>query len=251
MDVKTGKLGAAVVYTVLGLLAAVAIIAIVTNVLVMAGGGEATLQQQKEEEKVITIMGSAKSYVAPDMFTTTLGVETFAKTATDAANENAKIMNEVIFALKTIGLTYNEIATSMYNIYPVYDEDGKNVIGFRVINMLTITTNKLDIVEKIVDESIRAGVNRIYGLNFYLSEQKVKQIKLELIKSALEDARAKADALLGPLGLKILGIKTASIVEWYEPIYKAEYSTPTIGTPIAPGMTSVAISVQVTYIIGP
>lgn len=250
MGVKTGTRDIAI-YTVLGLLAAVAIIAIITSVLVIVGGGELYIQQQKEGEKVVTITGSAKIYVVPDIFTATLGAETFAKTAMDAANENAKIINEVLSALKAIGLTDDEISTSMYNIYPVYDENGRDVTGFRVINMLTITTNKLDIVEKIVDESIKAGVNRIYGLNFYLSEQKGKQLKLELVESALEDARAKAGALLEPLGIKIMGVKTASIIEWYEPIYKAEYMTSTAGTPIAAGMTSVAVSVQVTYIIGP
>ncbi|MEM1665797.1 MAG: SIMPL domain-containing protein [Nitrososphaerota archaeon] len=248
MDVKAGTRDV-IVYTVLGLLAAVAIIAIIMNVLVIASGGETYIQQQKEEERLVTITGSAKIYAVPDMFTATLGVETFAKTAMDAANENAKIMNGVMSALKSIGLADNEISTSTYNIYPVYDENGRDVIGFRVINMLTVTTNKLDIVEKIVDESIKSGVNRIYGLNFYLSEQKGKQLKLELVESALKDARAKADALLKPLGLNIAGVKTASIVEWYEPIYKAEYSTSTAGTPIAPGVTSVAVSVQVTYII--
>lgn len=219
-----------------------------TSALVIAGGG-VPLQQQKEEEKVVTITGSAKIYVVPDMFTATLGVETFAKTATDAANENAKTMDEVVSTLRTIGLSDDEISTSMYSIYPVYDENGRNVIGFRVINMLTVTTNKLDIVEKIIDESIRAGVNQIYGLSFYLSEQREKQLKLELVKSALKDARAKADALLEPLGIKIAGVKTASIIEWYEPIYRVDYATSTAKTPIAPGVTSVAVSVQITYII--
>ncbi len=240
----------AVAYTVLGLLAVVAIIAIITNVLVITGSEVSPVRQQKEEE-LVTIMGSAKIYVTPDMFTATLGIETFAKTVTDAAGENAKIMKEVVSVLKAIGLADNELSTSTYIIYPIYDESGRDLVGFRVVNMLTVTTDKLDIVEKIIDESIKAGVNRIYGLNFYLSEQKVRQLKLELIESALEDAKAKADALLGPLGLKIVKVKTASIVDWYEPIYRAEYPVSTIGTPILPGVTSVGISVQVMYVIGP
>jgi uncharacterized protein YggE len=249
VDVKAGTRDA-IVYTVLGLLATVAIIAIVTNVIVIAGGGEVATQQQKEEDTV-TFTGSAKIYVAPDMFTVTLGVETFAKTVTDAANENTKIMSDVISTLKAMGLADDEISTSTYNIYPLYDEKGGDVIGFRVINMLTVTTNKLDIAEKIVDESIKAGANRIYNLNFYLSEHRAKQIKLELIESALEDVRAKADALLRPLGLKIIRVKTASITDWYEPIYKSEYLTPTMGSTIVAGVTSVSVSVQVTYVIGP
>jgi len=248
VDVKAGTRDA-IIYTILGLLATVAIIAIVTNVLVITGGGEVSIQQK--EEDTITLTGSAKIYVAPDMFTVTLGVETFAKTATDAAKENAKMMGDVISTLKAMGLADDEVSTSMYNIYPVYDEKGVDVIGFRVINMLTVTTNKLDIAEKIIDESIEAGANRIYSLNFYLSEQRAKQIKLELVESAVEDARAKADALLGPLGLKIIRVKTASIVEWYEPIYRVEYLTPTKGSAIVPGVTPVSVSVQVTYVIGP
>ncbi|MEM2909560.1 MAG: SIMPL domain-containing protein [Nitrososphaerota archaeon] len=235
-------------YVVLGLLAAVAVTAIVTNVLAITGGKEVPVQPKEEE--IITVIGSARTYVMPDVFTATLGVETMAKTVADAATENARVMNEIISALKVIGLTDKEISTSMYTIYPVYDEFGKDIIGFRVVNMLTVTTDKLNMAGKIVDESVKAGANRIYGLNFYLSEQKAKQLRLELMESALEDAKAKADALLGPLGLRIIRVKTASIIEGYEPIpvYKAEYMG--VETPIVPGVTSVSVSVQVTYVIG-
>lgn len=248
MGEKTDARGVAV-YVVLGLLAAVAVIAIVTEVLAITVGEGVPVQ--KKEEETITVMGSARTYVMPDTFAATLGVETTAKTVTDAATENARATNGILSALKSLGLTDKEVSTSMYTIYPVYDEAGKEITGFRVINMLTIKTDKLDMAGKIVDESVKAGSNRIYGLNFYLSEERAKQLRLELVDAALEDARAKADALLRPLGLRILRVKTASIVEGYEPVplYRGEVSL-AAGTPVLPGMTSVSVSVQVTYVIG-
>lgn len=235
----------AVTYVVLGLLAAVAIMAIATNVLVIGGTGSA------EKVQELSIVGTAKEAVVPDRVRITLGVETLAKTADEASRENARLMASVVDALRGVGISDKEMSTSAYSIYPVYDENYVNIVGFVVLNMLTVDTDKLEAIGRIIDASVHAGANRIYGLQIYVSDAKVRELRSELLREAVEDARAKAEELLTPLGLKVVGVKTASIIEEGRPIiYRDVPMLKEALTPIMPGEATVSIGVQVTFLIG-
>lgn len=246
-----------VTFVVLGLLAAVAIIAITTNVIAISGN---TVQQDtvlskerigNEDEETISVVGTAKRVVLPDRLKITLGVETDAVSARDAVKENAKIMNAIIDSLKALGIKNEEMQTTSYNIYPLYDENGK-VIAFRVNNMISIDTDKLELAGNIIDVAVDAGANRFYGLYFYVSDERIKELRADLLKEAVNDAKAKAEELLTPLGLKIASIKTASIIEGYQPFtpyYMEHVIYKEARTPIVPGEFTVSLSVQVTFVI--
>ena len=65
--------------------------------------------------------GNAFKKISPDKVSITLGVETQEKTAKEAGAKNAELMNAIINSLKGLGLTTDEISTSYFNVYPVYE----------------------------------------------------------------------------------------------------------------------------------
>ncbi|WP_406661673.1 SIMPL domain-containing protein [Methanolobus sp. ZRKC3] len=205
-------------------------------------------------ENTIFITGDAQTKIAPDTASLSIGVVIQSPTAKESSDENAILMSAVIKELKDLGLQDNEIKTSYVSVYPVYNYDGKRTIeGYSASNNVQVTTKNLDKLSEIIDRSTAAGANQIGGVSFTVSDEKQKELRDELLTTAVDDASTKADQLADNLGVKIVGIKSSSINEgqipsvYYESAAVADEER--AETPIEPGETTVSLSVQVTYII--
>lgn len=207
----------------------------------------------------ITMSGYAEQNVVPDTADIYIGVVIQAETAKEASDENAAIMSDVIAELKALGLEDREIQTSYVSVYPVYNYDKEQTItGYSASNSVQVTTTKLDMLSDIVDKSTAAGANQIGSVSFSVSDDMQKQLREDLMGEAIADAKSKADDLAGGLGLKIIGVQTASIYnEGDSRVYYAmaeeaamDSATGAVSTPIEPGESTVSMSVQVTYYIG-
>ena len=67
----------------------------------------------------VSTSGTATTKVQPDKFSVTVGVETNGTTAQEAADRNAAAMEQVISALRELGISEENISTSNYSVYPV------------------------------------------------------------------------------------------------------------------------------------
>lgn len=250
-------------YVMLGLLITAVILAGTSVFIALSYPGTATPNvtvpsyRESQQEDTITVVGSAYTYVKPDMLSLTVGVETEAETAEEAAASNAETMEAVVAALKQLGIAEEDMATPSYSVTPiyVYPKDGEPIItGYKVVNMLRVKTDKLDAAGKLIDAAVKAGANRVYGLYFYVSQEKAKQLRAELIGEAVKDAKSKAEELLEPLGLQIIRAKSASIIEWREPpvplVYPGKVGMEATATPVMPGEQQVSLEVQITFVIG-
>lgn len=65
----------------------------------------------------ITVTGNGQVSVQADIAYLTIGVDTTASTATQAAQQNAAIMTNVISAIEALGINASSIQTISYNIY--------------------------------------------------------------------------------------------------------------------------------------
>ena len=129
----------------------------------------------------ITVSGSGTASLKVTMFSTYVGVETQANTTKDAMKQNAEKMSSAIAALRALGLTDDEMQTSQFSVSPVYKRehpwDVGELIGFRVVNDVTITSNKIDKIGSITDTAVTAGANRVGDIRFTLPEDKIEQLK--------------------------------------------------------------------------
>ena len=176
-------------------------------------------------EKVISVTGEATTSVEPDLLIIQFGMETQEKTAKQALESNSEAMNNVIDAIKTIGVTEDELSTSNLSIFPVYDSyqdklTGRytqELIGYRVTNSIKVETKNLNLAADIIDNAVAAGANRVDSVYFTLSPQKQIEIRDSLLETAILNAKKKAENALVPLNHKIIGVKAISLSEFGVP----------------------------------
>jgi len=174
------------------------------------------------DEKTISVTGTATTSVEPDLLVITFGVETQEVTAKQALDVNSQTMTGIIDAIKLTGITEDEINTSRFNIYPVYEgyEDPttkrwkQDLTGYQVTNTITVETANLALAADIIDGAVTAGANRVDNVSFELSPEKYMQLKDDLIEKAIVNAQTKAENALRPLDYSITGVKAVSLSEF-------------------------------------
>ncbi|MEM2160268.1 MAG: SIMPL domain-containing protein [Candidatus Nitrosotenuis sp.] len=216
-------------------------------------------------EKTISVTGQATTFVQPDRLNINFGVEVQKPTAKEALDENTAKMNEVIAAIKAVGITDDEISTSQFSIYPVYEsyqekETGvykQRLIGYSVSNIIHVKTANLDVASDVIDSAVDAGVNRVDSVFFSLSEKKQQQVNDDLLAEAITNAKAKATKALVPLDHQIIGVKYVNISDYgyYPPpvpmYYKeAAMDSASAATPIFASDQQVTATANVVFLIG-
>ena len=204
------------------------------------------LEKYDPSEQTISVMGDATKNSTPDTLHIILGVESEAETASESLSQNSQSLNNVIASLNSAGVTKDEIETSNFRIYPLYDsiKDSNDnykqiLIGYHVSNILSIQTDKIDSAGNIIDSAVSSGANRVDNVSFQLSEGKLEKIADNLIADAINDATQKAEKALVPLKQKIVGVKSVLIHDNMMPYHDSQMRTSFDG--FAESMKSVPI----------
>lgn len=207
--------------------------------------------------RTITASGEVEQTVAPDMVRVSFGVETDAATAADAQSENSATSNRIMQVVSNAGISSEDVRTTQLSVYPNtrYDpSSGKYVNeGYKSVHMMTVETSKLTGVGELIDAVVDAGANRVDQVYFFLSEEKERELRNDMLGEAASKARSKADGIASGLGTTVVGIKSASESSFYAPPYYFDYalskSEASAGgnTQIAPGEVDVTASVSVTF----
>jgi uncharacterized protein len=210
-----------------------------------------------DQLRTLTAFGSGEVRVRPDIAEVRVGVETEATTAAGARSENAARAQKVVAAVKALGITEASIQTSMFQIEPVRRSDKPDqvgeppIVGYRVMNIVSIRTEKLDAVAKIIDESIKAGANRVEGVNFQLKDEDAP--RQAALREAAADARRNAQSLADELKVTLVRIQTiqqGSVGVMPPPMLFREAAIGAAAeTPILPGEVTVSASVTAMYVI--
>ena len=183
------------------------------------------LEKYDPSEQTISVTGSATSSSSPDTLVVILGVESEAKSANESLSKNSKSLNSVISSLSNSGISKDSIQTSNFTIYPLYEwsdvKDEQILIGYRVSNILSIQTDKIDSAGDIIDSAVSSGANRVDNVSFQLSDDRLQKISDDLIADAINDAKQKAEKALVPLKQKIVGVKSVVLHDSMTPYYES------------------------------
>jgi uncharacterized protein YggE len=216
---------------------------------------------------VVSTSGTATVKVDPDKVSVTIGVDTQGLTAEEAATKNAELMEKVIAALKELGVTDDQISTSWYNVFPIYDYRSppcieiypqppdcapkSEITGYRASNSLSVTLDADDDVGRVIDGAVKAGANNVNGVYFFVSEERQQQIRDGLIKEAIDNARSRADKAAEAVNMSITGVKSINLNDVYFPVFYKDFAAESTGasTPILPGQQQVTMTVQVTFLM--
>jgi uncharacterized protein len=214
-----------------------------------------------DNNKTLFVTASASTQIKPDKVTVSLGVETTNTKAKAALAANSELMNQIINALKTAGVKQNETSTSSFSITPnrnySVDTNQGNLTGFTVSNSIQIDSSNVNDTSDWVDIAVSSGANNVNSIYFSLSDKKLDEVKNELIKDAIENAKEKADIAASALGYKIVGIRTVSI-DQVTPFFPqpVPYATESLKndafappTPILTGDQRISLNVNIVFLM--
>jgi uncharacterized protein YggE len=164
-------------------------------------------EQNGTDKHYITVNGKGEMTVAPDVAYIQLGVRTEAATAKEAQEANAKAFAKIRSVLfEQYKLAEKDVKTSGFRVQPEYsytDRDPK-IKGYSAVQMLQVTYRDLDQLGTFLDAVTAAGANQINGIQF--GTEKGDEYELQVIEKALDNAKAKAEAIAKYAGKPLKGI---------------------------------------------
>jgi len=168
--------------------------------------------EKQEVTRTLSVSGSGKVYLTPDIAYITIGVHTENNSAAEAVASYNQQAEQVIGSLKSQGIADKDIQTTNFSIYPQqeYDPNGKptGTIQYIVDNSVYVTVRDITKVGDILDAAVKAGANSISGIQFDVQDK--TQALSDARKSAVRDAQVKAEELSSAAGVTLGAVQTIS-----------------------------------------
>lgn len=158
---------------------------------------------------IISVTSSSEKELAPDTVEISFTVKTFdIKSIQQASLENKIISDKVYAQLKSMICPENGdyIKTSDYSAQPIYSyQNSKKIFEkYEVSNRVTINTKSINKIGEIIDKAVETGATNVDNLSFTLSNYENECN--ELIITATQKARTKAEIIAQTLNTKIKGV---------------------------------------------
>jgi len=230
-------------------------------VLALALGGTAApahAQDPDESRRTIEVTGTGTASGSPDVAVIQLGVQLF-ETDLGAAVTNAnETMDAVIAALEEQGVASEDIRTSNFSIYQEsgmpqpMDAAGTSETRYVVNNVVEVRVRDLEQISNVIQAALDAGANNVYGLNFGLDDADALQAEARTL--AVEDARARAEALADAFGLAVgepVSIREGGMDQPGLRSFDTAMGLGGAGPVISEGQLSVAMQVTVVFELVP
>lgn len=213
------------------------------------------LSQSKGEPMVVT--GEGKSTAIPDIAKVSGGVQDSGTTLTQVQNSVNKKSQNLVAALKKLGIEEKDIKTSSYNISPQsdYQANPPVITGYQVSIDYEVTVRDIDKINEVMTTLTGAGANLIGGVRFELSDDAKEKAMDAARQDAVAQAKANAESLAKASGVtlgKIINV-SESLGSEPRPLYMAQKAVDSAGggipeTPdIQPGTTEVDIVISLSY----
>jgi uncharacterized protein len=156
-----------------------------------------------------SVIGSGTVYAKADIANLTVGLKTeIKKTAAEATTDNNDKMNEIIQAIKDLGVEEKDIKTTNYNLSPVYnwtESRGQELIGYQVSQNVTLKIRDLEKIGEIIAKTTKKGANQVGNINFTIDDE--YELKNQAREIAIEKAKEKAQLIAEQSGMKLGKIK--------------------------------------------
>jgi uncharacterized protein YggE len=203
--------------------------------------------------RTISVSGTGRAALPPDVATVTIGVVHSAKTVSAVRAEAAVAMNGVLNAIREAGISGRDIRTSGLSLGPSYEyssEGGQKLVGYELRNTVVARLKDLDKVSGVIDGALGAGATSLEGLTFDVEDRAAAEASAR--EGAVADALAKAAALARAAGATLGPV--ISIAEGGapapspRPMYRMA-AMAADATPVEAGDKEIVVTVDVTVAI--
>lgn len=197
----------------------------------------------------VSVLGHGEVKARPDTATIQIGIDTEAANAKDALAQNNTQAQALQQKLAELKIDTKDIQTSNFSISPTYGNDGRQVTGYRVSNVVTVTIRNLDSAGTLLDQVVQAGANNIYGISFSVAD--TQKLMEQARQAAMADAKVRATQLATAGGAAVGDVLIISENVSAPPVpmpmldRAAAQGAPSV--PVQAGEQSISIDVQATF----
>ncbi len=226
---------------------------LIASLLLTACGTTALAQGEDTKIRTLTVNGTGKTYLSPDIAYVSIGVHTENANASEAVASNNTQSQEVAEALIGFKIDKKDIQTTNFSIYPQqqYDQEGK-VTGTRYIvdNTVFVTLRDLEKIGEVLNAAVSAGANSINSIQFDV-EDKTEALS-GARKAAVANARIQAEELATAAGVKLGEVQTIQTygVGTPVPMYEGKGGGALVAeasVPVSPGQMILTVEVNIVY----
>ncbi|XZO00048.1 MAG: SIMPL domain-containing protein [Microcoleus sp.] len=163
------------------------------------GLGEARAQEQRL--RTLTVTGRGIEVIPTTQTQVRLGVEVQGKTAAEVQQEAARRSSAVVELLRSRQVEKLETTGITLNPSYSYENNQQRLTGYTATNTVTFRINTQS-AGTLLDDAVNAGATRIDGVSFVAVESAIESARKQALKTATQDAKSQADAVLSALNLK-------------------------------------------------
>ena len=205
----------------------------------------------------LAVAGHGEVRTAPDEAQVRLGIEVQDATARAAQQRANAVASGILSAVGETGVPREDVQTAELMLFPVHAQGEPEaeareprIVAYRASNVVTVRVRDLERLGAVLDAGIRAGANRIEGVDFRLRDDLAARDRA--LGLAVAEARRKAQALAAAAGLQ-LGEVLALVESGTEvqPVFAQaraiEMDSLAVETPVAPGEIVIRADVALRY----
>lgn len=223
------------------------------GVALSACGSAVAAQGGDTSARTLTVNGSGRANLTPDIVYISVGVHTEGPDAAEAVIDNNEKSGNVAGALEDFGIEPEDIRTTNFSIYPQqqFDQNGKQTgVIYMVDNSVFVTLRDLDQIGDVLDAVVEAGANNINSIQFDVDDK--SEALAEARADAVADAQSQADELAEAAGVGLGPVKNIST-------FSSGIPFPILGgkgggaamseasVPISPGQMLLTVEVNMVY----
>lgn len=235
------------------------------TLLSLAACGETSYDPRgvRPEETLLSVSATGQADTRPDQAQFQAGISTWDKTARGASAANLKRIEEIVAALRQLGIADKDIQTRAMNVQRVDWGDRKG--QYQASNIVNVTVRNVDGAGAAVTAVTNAGANIVSGPDLRMADP--EKAANTAYTAAYKAARDRAQAYAEAAGMKIarvLTIRDAGGTQGNRYLPGAvpvapppvvgmvvEQAADASGARLMPGQTSSAVAIQVDFALGP
>ncbi|MEH6750322.1 MAG: SIMPL domain-containing protein [Paracoccaceae bacterium] len=215
-------------------------------------GPYAAQAQSAEAPRQISVSGTGRVDLAPDMATVRIGVTHQDEDAAAALQQTSDAVAAMLARLTELGIAARDVQTAGLSLNPVWrdrpEQQGQPMPwGFEASNVVSLRLRDIAALGEVLDALVADGANRLDGVSFGLQDPEASMD--EARRLAVADARRKAT-----LFAEAAGVALGQVIDLTEtgmatprPQMMEMAAMRADSVPVAAGEVGITASVQMTF----
>ncbi len=175
--------------------------------------------EEKEHPRVVSVTGQAEVAAAPDQAIVMMGVEARQRELQDAQKQVDESVAKFLDLCDELQIPRKQVTTVGLNVNPDYqwpEGGGKpKLVGYFVSRQLQVDLRDLGKLGVLMTRALQSGVTNVSPPQ--LKTSRAKTLERDALALAVEDAKARAEALAQGIGAKLGQARVLSSQQGFQP----------------------------------